>query len=545
MNRTKSLLAAATKRDLYLAPALLLGYFLFLLPDITLPGLNASEAEVPLATAAILRIENTGGVLAEKPYREHSLPIMKSQYGSYIDAYMLVPFVLLFGLNVFAIRIASVAVSLATLVYVFLLLRAWFGRWTAYAALALIISNPVFVINHKLAWDVNEVYLACFFWGGLYHLYRYYSGGKRRDLVAAAFFLGLGLNKISFFWYIAGSLAAAAVLRKSLAAKRWMKPGDLLCAIPAVCAGGFLMIYYNLRTHFHTVAFMFSNLMRPTIAGVDNHAFFANLGTRFEQLVTVMINGRDIGQGVQGDWAASPNAVIFAIAMLFLFLMCLTKRIGLRERKRTAFLAVIFVVAFLCSPLTVSRLTSVHLYGLFFLAQMLAAVALCSLPEVIPFKKAAACLTGILMAVMLASNIAGAAHDVRDLRKTGGSCTHATAIYGLASWLDENKVKEPVVVSSIGASILFLTRGRVANVIERQSFDHQDFMMTLKGILSRGTDIYFVTASKETGQDYYVKELEEFLAMAMRRQRNPRMVRTFNDLAGQPEYVLHKLARRK
>ena len=545
MNRIKGILAAMAKNDLYLVLVLLLCYFFLLLPDISLPGLNASEAQAPLGTAAILGIGTMGKALPKESYFEGFLPIMINQYASSLEAYLILPFTFIFGLNLFAIRLASVAFSFAALVYIFLLLRDWFGRWTAGVALALIISNPVFVIYHKMAWEANEVCLTCFYWAGLYHLYKYYSKGKRLDLAAAAFFVGLGLNKISFLWYIAGSMAAAVVLRKCLAARKWLKPGDLLCAIPAFCVGNFLMIYYNLKTRFNTVAFMFSNLAHPTSNDVDNHAFFANLGIRFEQMVGIMINGRQIGMGVSGDHSPSPNALIFAVAMLLLLLMILTHRIGPQERNRTTYLAVVFVVAFMCSPFTVSLIHPCHLYGLSVFPPMLVAVALLSLQELLPFKKATVLLAGILIAVMLTSNIAGAARDVRELRQTGGECSHSTAIYGLASWLDGHNVTEPVIVHSIGASIPLLTRGRVGNVIERQWLSHADFMMTLKDVFFRNQVIYFVTACKGCGQQLFKEEVGDSLGWARSRGKDCRVVETFNNLAGQPEFVLHRIVQRK
>ena len=365
-------------------------------------------------------------------------------------------------------------------------------------------------------------------------------------MIAAALFCGLGLNKITFLWYIAAVMAAAAVLYRSLAAKNIVNPRDLLCALPGFCVGGFLMIFYNLRNGFATVRYMLSRLVHPTRLGVDNLTYVANLKIRFGHLTRAMISGRDIGMGTGRQEILSPNVPVFVVSLLLLFLMA--KKVNPSKKKKIVFLAVCLVVLLACSPITVSGLALNHLYVLFFLPPVLISVALVSLQEALPCKKAAVCLAGIPIALILASNIAVARRDILYLRATGGTTPYATAINGLASWLDANRIKEFVIVNSIAPSIEFLTGGRVGSLIERQVYDHQGFMGRFNDLLASGVcgvDFYFVLGQKvaKSNEGYYGEEFEELLSLAKGRRLNCRVVKIIEDKSGQPEYVVWKIFR--
>ena len=543
--------AALARHDLLLLFLILSGYFLFLLPDIRLPSINNEEAAAGRITLDILRSEpgripwacetHMSTCLSVPVSGGRLLPVMWAEYESALPVYILIPFSLFFGVNLLSLRLMSIALAFVSLIYLYLLLRQWLGRRITLAALALIISNPVFVIYHKMSISVDTVYLACFFWAGLYYFYAYYLSAKRWHLAAAAFCVGLGLEKVTFLWYIAGVLLAAVVLRKRLARKNPIKPKDLLFALPAFCAGNFFMLYYNLRNGFKTVSFMYSNLVKPTQCGANNLDFAVSLKLRFHQLVD-SINGRRIGQGIGGDDSFSPNALIFAAAILLLVFSA--RMIDPQRRKKLVFLAAIFSAVYVCSHFTLTFFKPEHLYTLYFVPPILTAAALFFLKEAVPYKRTAVCVAGILMAAMLAANIAGAAYDIRDLRKTGGRGRFSPAIPALASWLEENGINDPVIVYNMDPTIPFLTKGKV-QVIERTYHSMPgEFGRLLKGLSSRGTDIYFVTA--EDIDDYLNKEeFNEYLASASSHGHEISVVKVFNDRSGRPELVLHKIARQR
>ncbi len=552
MNGTRRIFSAAAKYDFYIVLILLFGYFLVLPPDPTLPGLNRDEAVIGQATAAILGAGRDSWCFVRIGFGSRFLPLMTNQYTSALLPYLLLPFSAVFGLNLYSVRFMSAVIALVSLAYLYLLLRDWFGRQVALVALALIASHPVFVIYHNMAGFASEVYLACFFWAGLYHLYRFYLGRERRHLILAAFFCGLGFNKITFLWYIAGCMAAAAVLFRSLASKKTLNPKDLLFALPAFCAGSFLMIFYNLKNDFFTVRFMLSNLLHPTTSGVDNLAYFVNLKPRFCQF-TEMLSGRVTGVAARGlyDYSRnlfdlSPNNSLFAVSLLIIFLVLMAKNGDPSKKKKMVFLAVLLTAIFLCSPLTVGGLESYHLYVLFFLPPALISVALFSLREVVPCKRAALALAGILTACSMAFNIAAARGAILDLRRMGGTSGYSTAINGLASWFDEGRIKDPVIVDGLAPSLVFLTGGRIGDVTERQDCNHESYRAESRRLLAKGADFYFVLAQKAGKSDVrdYEKEFEEILSLAKSHGMHCRVVKIIDDKSGQPEYVVWKIFRK-
>lgn len=80
--------------------------------------------------------------------------------------------------------------------------------------------------------------------------------------------------------------------------------------------------------------------------------------------------------------------------------------------------------------------------------------------------------------------------------------------------------------------------------MDRDDYEPGEFCARLEHLLASGTDIYFVTA--ENINDYLnKKEFEEFLASASSRGRAISVVKVFNNRAGRPELVLHRIAHRK
>ena len=70
----------------------------------------------------------------------------------------------------------------------------------------------------------------------------------------------------------------------------------------------------------------------------------------------------------------------------------------------------------------------------------------------------------------------------------GGTSGYSTAINGLASWFDEGRIKDPVIVDGLAPSLVFLTGGRIGDVTERQDCNHESYRAESRRLLAKGAD---------------------------------------------------------
>ena len=100
-------------------------------------GLNQDEASIGYDAWSLLHygIDRKG----------YTLPVQLVAWGSgqnVLYAYLSMPFIALFGLNVFSVRIVNLLFSLVTVVAVYFVVRRWKGIKTGFIAMALVAAAP-------------------------------------------------------------------------------------------------------------------------------------------------------------------------------------------------------------------------------------------------------------------------------------------------------------------------------------------------------------------------------------------------------------------
>ncbi|HUS17174.1 MAG TPA: glycosyltransferase family 39 protein [Chloroflexia bacterium] len=238
--------------------------------QIRLPGLYYDEAWDAVSTMHLIQgtpVELDRG--AHLALFGRQWPLMLDDYQGIISSYLLVPFFLLGGINVEALRAFPIVSGLIAVVLCFLLARAWFGRRAARIAVLLFAVAPSWVFWSRLGvYVVAEV--VPFTLGALLAFTAWWRAPRGRNglLYVGSFLLGLGLaTKLLYIWPIVAAIVCYGLLhgrklwqrrRDGLPALRpaWGALGSrahpfvpLLVAAACFAAGAFPFLAFNWQTH--------------------------------------------------------------------------------------------------------------------------------------------------------------------------------------------------------------------------------------------------------------------------------------------------------
>ncbi|HOW26997.1 MAG TPA: glycosyltransferase family 39 protein [Elusimicrobiota bacterium] len=505
--------------------------FLQSLRHIDLPGLNADEAIVGMGSGYILNIfrppqshwgERLGG---------RFFPVMENQYTSALPSYLVSPFFKFLGADLISIRLMSILLSMITLVYVYRLCKTLFGPMTAMTVVLLAGTHPAFAIFHKMASTVSEVYLACFFWAAAFHLTLAYERRSRLHLCAGAFFVGLGLNKITFLWYIAAFVAMAFLFGKRFPRRPELPVRDMIPAVLAFALGSSLMLYFNLRSHGTTLRLLVQNLFSLTPNGFNNLDYPSNLLLRLGHFISGILQGTDIGMGtfyrLKGPFRLFHSffALSFAAGLASLFYLKVVRKSLADGGERVLFWTGMMVFILLCSPFTVSELYCHHLYTVFPIPQMIVAFFLCKVIGGSGTRYWRVGTAALICAALLGSQLHLSGYYARQLRETGGLNPYSRHVAQLADYLDQHSRRAPVIVDSIKYSLVFLRRGRGRRMIDRTELQPDQFKEKLAELVLKAEEFYFVVNYPSDEGYHYRREFKDLLERARAAKRHIEIVK--------------------
>ena len=147
-------------------------------------GLNQDEASIGYDAWSLLHygIDRKG----------YTLPVQLVAWGSgqnVLYAYLSMPFIALFGLNVFSVRIVNLLFSLVTVVAVYFVVRRWKGIKTGFIAMALVAAAPWNIMLAR--WGLESNLFPAMFTLAIWMLLK--AIDKPRFLYLAAVILALSL----------------------------------------------------------------------------------------------------------------------------------------------------------------------------------------------------------------------------------------------------------------------------------------------------------------------------------------------------------------
>ncbi len=366
--------------------AILLAFSALCWHQIELPGLHPDEAQEVIPVIQILNnapfdtIRNHGiEVLGAR------FPLMIQDYIGTVNTYLYVPFIGIFGVSVYSLRLMSILISVVTLLLVWRIGRAWVSPLAGVLAALFLAMQPSFIFWSRQSVYVTFVTVPLTLGAMLCGWYWWRKKTSVRWLYAGAFLLGLGIAaKMLVGWVLIGIGGAFGLLyllpnaRKILEA-RSLKPIGITLTLRqfvfagvCLCAGLFMLIIYNLQTG-GTFALL-NDFGGTSYYGVDNSAFLENLAARIENL-RVTITGEQFWYLTGGALYGNP---LWSQALLITPLLALIIVFwrGRTDWRRSVFLLIALTLMLLSSVFTVSALWATHMAILMPFPPLLLAISL-------------------------------------------------------------------------------------------------------------------------------------------------------------------------
>jgi 4-amino-4-deoxy-L-arabinose transferase-like glycosyltransferase len=318
---------------------LLVGLSAFLilaLYQIELPGLHTDEAMEVLPAMQLLRgqpVECYKDVCLD--LFGLRLPVMIYEYIAAVNAYLVLPFFALLGINVPALRALPIAQSAVALVFVYLFAREFLNRRIAVVALFLLAVNPSFVFWSRQGVFVTIVTIPLSMIG-LWALWRWIRRCQAIYLYLAALLFGLGVSaKLLSWWVIAGIGGAAALLNldrvRNCVRQRSLTPLGLPLSWKQIAIAALLflvglapVIVFNVKTG-STIHYVRDNLFGSSYYDIDNSRVGENLRERIKELGSV-INGETFFYLAGKPYASWRYRSVFLFAVGTLLFSVLLRR---------------------------------------------------------------------------------------------------------------------------------------------------------------------------------------------------------------------------
>jgi hypothetical protein len=498
-----------------------------------LPGLYYDEAADVIPAMQLIQGEpvslqrDTGIHLFGRDF-----PVMIGDYWGVTSTYAVLPFFVLFGVDVFAIRIFPILACALAVAGSYQLGRRLFDPWVGAAMAVMLAVSPTFIFWSRVGIYVIAHIVAITL--GIMLLYLSWRESPRWwKLLPIGFLAGLGLTtKLLFVWFFIavpfayltvllydwltgrhGSVRtfAAGHLRRYVPVRRWQ---DLLLIGGGFLVGAFPVLYYNLmsRGSYYLLRSNFGETER----GVDNFAILQNIRTQLGEMRIFLDGGYFWFLG--GVYTNPLSTLVVGVSTIGL--VALTLLPEYRRYQRTLVFFLSYAVAiFLLSCFSISILAATHLFILLPLPQMVVAgfavlgarALLVRAGEHRQMRLALPALVMVLLAGYILLDLRADVRYHRALDETGGLTSFSDAIYPLAEYLDTSGYAAPYAIDwGVRTSVVILTEGRVMpqEVFEQTPEPGPAFDQAIEAALD-GHEPIFVSQTEDSAAFPRINRLRE------------------------------------
>ncbi|MDD5355752.1 MAG: glycosyltransferase family 39 protein [Candidatus Omnitrophica bacterium] len=443
-----------TKIEIFILAALLIFNALAALHGIATLGIDTDEVDDACGVIAPLNKTMTSSSCVSVSLFGRNWPIMTLPYHASLQAYLVLPALLAFHINVFALRITPIAFGTLALLMTYLFARRIFGRSVALLSLSLLATNPMFIFFTKIG-NFTSSYQAFFTMAALYSFLTWYRGGRRIYYLVGCLFLGLGSCTRGWFLFVVAALLVNAIIFSRSIRMRLDRdnhkalPVFLCLGLLSYCAGGFLLLYanfFNASSRFITFKSIAAYWRSTPIYGVDNFYYAGNLWqslrTFWALLVQNPIQLSYLPPLPENTW----HLVGFIFSFIYLTGFLFYQKTGGFSKKWICFMLVFLVTMLLSSSFTVSFFQSHHLFALLPMVSILTSVGLVAAGRFFTHRVARFFVQGavtVFFVVLIFTNLRGFIQRTILLDKTGGFAQWSYAVYPLVDWI---KARKPRVI---------------------------------------------------------------------------------------------------
>jgi|GEM_PF-1655177 len=545
--------------------------------QIELPGLNHDEA-MPIVPAMQLLLGQPVDALAAINLCGRSVPLMLMHYVGAISGLLVLPFFVFLGPGLISLRVYEIALSVLSLVLIYLFAREFVNRSVAALTVFLVAITPSFVFWGRVG---IIPLLPVLVWGvaALLCLYRWHRGRGHGYLYAGTYLLGLGFTTyMTFLWYILALLLAQVVLERRLLFLKlgsWLPrswrgphPKSQTCSERSasiqnpksiVLSGSFFALgaapplWYNLTTQ-GTLRLVSRSLIHTELYGTNNLDFATNFLRALDDFRQFLDGSEFIWQA--GYAYTNPLSVlIFVLAVSYLIIQGLRGRLTppISARKVT-FLLVMLTAILVQSAFTLTSLNIIHLLILFPFPQMLIAIAITHVHNPVTTQPHPAPLWGsgmrppeqfnwsrVIFAALIAFDLAVDVQYHQAFARTGGVGAFSNAINDLAVWLEQEHIEEPLAVDwGFERNVQLLTRGKInpRDIFEYRHEPGEEFKKGLS-VHFRNPGRHYLFHTPE--YTHFRGHFDAFLQTAVESHKTPILEKTFVQADGRPVYQVYRV----
>lgn len=208
-----------------------------------------------------------------------------------LPGYMLLPVFVIFGINLFSLKLLPILFSLLSIILLYYICKRVFDRKVAIITTLLLATSHNFIYYTRAGFNYIDSILIFFLLAGFFFFFKYRDKKRAGFLYLASYLFGAGFSiKLSFAARLGGLLLSALIFcRRQLINDlvKSLKARQKLVVAACFCLGAFLFIYYNIVTHggtFKLIKYIF-NCNHSYVRGIpDNFDFKNNIQIRLHHL---------------------------------------------------------------------------------------------------------------------------------------------------------------------------------------------------------------------------------------------------------------------
>ena len=421
-----------------------------------------------------VNLKDTGLETFTVRFLNRDLPLMMTSYESALESYFLLPFLLIFGVNIYAYRFCWLFYAVIALFLYYLFAKEVFDDKRATLFAFLLAINPTFIFAARLG-TYSCIPLLMVVPAALLSLARWLKGKGSIYFACGLFLLGLGLSlRAAFIWLLGGIFFAALVFFASVKKridsekmrfKYLFYPG---IGMISFLLGYWTVVYYNLNSTFGSIRYSIRYFFKPKDSSLVLSYFYC-FSRRIKEFI-LFIKGQWFVQEL-GSWHNRPQTTVnnplylwlLAISLLLFIYFIITRKYHRLRIKPRIFILVMFTATLYLTPfpcvyyaLGGPRIFSVYPFLILFVA-----VGLLDFSEVIKKRFASLFVVGLVI-VLSCFELNGWAKSQMFLKRTGGTGNFSDAIYELNDWMIARDHLRPHAIDwGFKHNLFFLSQGKI------------------------------------------------------------------------------------
>lgn len=430
-------------------------FFVFCVIGLESLGLHYDEAHVGLGAANII------DSFSSKTLSGIHLPLMQNYYTGFTKDFATIPFQLLLGNTVFALRFARVVLAFLALLCVYCTTKRWFGAKTALCVFFLLSCNAVFIRCVRIGQRRDELMQMLFIWACLALLEVFRKKQSAFYALASGVCLGAGIwAKLSTLGVVAGwGIAMLCLMPASFRFVRknvFRHTAHLAVFFVGCVFGSAALIAHNIVYEFETIP----RMLAVFGSGTSSQNIFLSVAGRVKDLLE-LLSGTSMLETIKSTpTPLVPVLFVLATAILLVRYTSIVKAKNKLPRKQL-FLIISAAGAFAAGVFAPRYKDAEHMLLVYPYVQLMIAFAFVPLYEKAKTRWAKNTFLGVLL-LMACTQTLSLAQTIKQEKAGLGKGWFSNIPQQASAYMLQNNITNAVsLVPMLGPGVEFLSNRRI------------------------------------------------------------------------------------